>query len=1086
MDINPLNGLYVDFTEIIKKCVIKYDNKANKYETLDITKKAERYISAYLKEDNFYSHMNYNRDFLIKLGITDTKTLELYEDNRRNIPNKYHDKLLEMQREKIVSEYIEENNYYRMLAGLPDIEDNDYIFIDDETADINNLDNSKPIHEMSLYDIVLLNEIGYIDKIISDYPDKKYLSYLGNNKIDIITSRRAKNFSVIRIPTSISELMNNTFKIIYEQCREYFTMTIYIHEYSKMYDYYDNFIALCIMVMCMQQIISRTLKNMISREFFDLYCIKLLYEAYNVPFIDALDSSTQRTIVENLNILIQYKSTDKVLYDIASLLGYDRVKIFKYYLMKNRLFDIDGQPIDKTKTIINDEGEYETVPDYESMYEVYFQKIELKEQDYHKALQSSTNKVQYKEVIEEDPFWWEDDELYKELYEDEYNFKETKYLSMNISYRLTEVMFETVYLIRMLIDKKDEIFNIRLQLPRILGSTEVSLFQTVITLCAMLCKKNNLKGEILTSHSKILHVLGFNFRQDFNTIRNHIHDNEYLDNDMIKYLENMTAYTIESVNNLYNNIKELRDFISEKMAVSDNIHEYRAYVKLYQALYLCEESREMFITEYEDDKPIYANTYMEYLKKTNTELYEFVDTTSVVELTQYVDHIISKMTEIIPTIKYLYVANDANNLIAEALLKLIRFFKSYTTDMIGMNIVYIFDTKALNMLKLIDDIHYIKKTIVTPDSFALTHSDVINKIILNIHQKDFLKLYENISLFGLIRLFERFYLKDAIYHIDAKLITPDKIKIFDTLDIYKIINLSKDILKFKDCGNIINMLYHNDLITFKESIILYAIIKFEEKISISDFISNMNINVYNDEKHFILNDYSRIEIFIKVISNIFKDDKIQGVKSDILMKDIEHVFDSIDNIIKNLFNNDKNILLDEFFLHYVLYINNTLIYKDGIKLLSTNTNINDNISIYDTIEMVNSINLKDEINFMKDIINTYNTFKLNDNKYFIETIKNINKTNNISDNINFISLIYDMVKTIEKHNHCYITDKLNQIIYNALLKTDISFNEIIYSISNSLYDDTISIYDTSNINTNILIKDSSLFKKETININYVE
>ena len=107
-EIHPLKGVYNDFVTIIDRCVIKYNKKAKVNETLEITRSAEQYITALHNEDTFFSYMNYDKDLLNKVGITDESLIELYKDNRRNIPSQYRDELLKLKRKRIIDTYVDE------------------------------------------------------------------------------------------------------------------------------------------------------------------------------------------------------------------------------------------------------------------------------------------------------------------------------------------------------------------------------------------------------------------------------------------------------------------------------------------------------------------------------------------------------------------------------------------------------------------------------------------------------------------------------------------------------------------------------------------------------------------------------------------------------------------------------------------------------------------------------------------------------------------------------------------------------------------------------------------------------------------
>ena len=675
------------------------------------------------------------------------------------------------------------------MCGIPAIDDTDNLYISEEISSEYSLDPTIPIHQMSDTLQDLLYDIGYIDELKTKYPSKNYLNYLGSRKIDVTVSRPALNFALIRVPSEgeIDESLIAQFKIIYSQCREYFTSAIYVYEYSTFIDYYDNFIALCIMVMTLQQMISRMNKNIIEREFFDDYCINLLFDMYSIPYMESLDSSVKRSICQNLNMLIKHKSTDKVLYDVASLLGFDDIDIYKYLLVKQQNYDENELPINRTKTVMDEDGREIEVPDYEQNYSIYFQRLELKDRDNYNAMQVQTNKTDYSDVVTNDPYWWDDDDLKNMLYESEFNYVESKYLSLTLSFKLTEIMFECIYFINMLIEKKNEISTITLQLTKI-SEKKVPLFDSIILLCVLFNKKNHLKGEILISPSKILHVLGFNFdRNVINSTIEYIKSNPKIDDQMIKYIENTSCYSADAINKIYTNIVELRDFISYKLSTSHDIEEYHAYETVYRSLYIVTEQKKIFNMGTADD-PVYPDTYEEYLQWLNPELYNFASNLPIENCSTYIDHILSRLNNVVSGLKHLYHLNDSSGESYDALVKLITFFKSYTTDLIGMNIVYVFDTKPLNLLKLIDHVIYLKKEDHMTGECIVTDKDTFNKIIAILHCDDELKLKEKIEETAIINWADWVVLFEMIDHI--RVVT----KIDNTLSTYDYVeNIHKQI-----------------------------------------------------------------------------------------------------------------------------------------------------------------------------------------------------------------------------------------------------------------------------------------------------
>ena len=776
MQVNPITQLYNDFITILDKSVIKYKNEAEKFETVETKKSADGYIMAYLQEDKFETYYRYEREVIANvMTLTDERDIDFYYYDRDKIPFQYRDEMVRQQRKYVLESYTEANNYYRCLNGLPDIEDGelDFIYPDDETVAKYNLPKGVPIHEMdrdgSTTDYLdILQSVGYIDTLISKYPEKKYLKFLGANRIDIITSRRAMNFGLLRVPYDITESLLNLFMLIYEQCREYFMTCIYITEYRSTIDYYDNFIAMCIMVMTFQQVVARTIKGIIERDFFDPYCCKLLFSVYNVPYYNEMDSATRTQLVQNLNILVQNKGTNKVIYDIASILGYDRLEIFKYYIVKARKFNKNGLPINATK-IDPDTGE--TVPDYKAMFDIYFQKVSISDDDAYDAVINSSDKQTYLEVTESDPYWIDDEDLQKEMYESEYNFVESKYMGIGISYRMTKILFENVYLMKMLLEKKDQIPLIIIDIPKMSTYATISLFDAIVTLCAMVCKQNRLTGEILTDPSKILHVLGFTFDEDWQIIKadvvptnasereimginfnkkssefkEYIKNDKYLDNTLCEFFSDSASYTAESINALYKNYTKLYEVLVEKMASTTDINVYQSYRKLYQAVFFTKENSSMFnIGTDQSGEPIYAKTYMDYLKAMVPDMYDFINDTEPDNMYSNVNYIVSRIMSVIPDLKYLGFFDGHSNTMERMLLELIRFFKSYTTDLISMNIIYILDLKPETMIRLIDHVS-MHANILPRDFFDISYSDHMH-FLSTVSYNSNLKFNDKISL----------------------------------------------------------------------------------------------------------------------------------------------------------------------------------------------------------------------------------------------------------------------------------------------------------------------------------------------------
>jgi len=842
---------------IIDKIVVKYDKKAKSFETLNTKREADRYIIAMLGQDNFNSYLTFDRDVLIASGVTSNELLEKYMNDKNSIPVEKRDELVRLQRKKIIDNYVEKNNYYRMLNGLPDIEDTNFIYLDSEIYDQYKIPYS-PIHLIDTPFITILESKGIISDLITKYPDKKYLNFLGNNKIDIVHARKAKNFSLLRVPNDIPETLYKEFNEIYEQCREYFMSVIYVSEMGGNYNLYDNFISMMILVMTFQRIMTNTFKNGIERDFYDLPTIKTLFNSYNVPFLESIPVDYQRALMRNLNSLLRYKSTDKVLYDLCSLLGFERMKLLKYYLVKEHKLDENENPIFYFKEVEDEDGNKILVEDKEKMYRFYFQTVDLNERNVALALQNNITKEDYDEVVIVDPYWVDDDELKKVLYETEFNYVETKYLHMNVMYKLTEMLFEVMYVFRMLIDKKEEISNFTILLPKMFNLKPIKLFDVVVLLFVLLCKRNGMVGNILIEPSKILSVMGFNFETDFDMLITEIMNSKYIDNETLKYLENMTIISPDYVNKIFENIRGLEEFLVEKMAAAKSIKEYEAYKKLYNTLMV---TRETTIVFKKSDGEV-AKTFLEYLQDADIQLYEFVNTVNHDDIPGYMEHILSKLNEFIPSLKYLYIVNSSNNVLLEALIKLINFFKSYTTDLRDMNILYLMDSRYYNMIRTIDDIHYIKKIMQYSDSLNMEFFDIIRSTNVTMKNYEKIKLMDEYSMIAVSYLYSigkslnLVKLEDYINMILTRCAYKDKLVQNDIIGIQKTV-VQKDKIKMSDGFIIRNIIYlfsednsiktEDKIKSITTTVTLYDIIN----TNFSDIIKNITTKLLHKDNMFL-------------------------------------------------------------------------------------------------------------------------------------------------------------------------------------------------------------------------------------------
>ena len=961
-DKSQVESILNDVRAMVGNIIIKLSYQAEMYETTDIKREADRYIAASLERDTFNSYRTYPFDVLAKAGISNLNDLYEYNSDKNKIPRDKRHVVLKAMRQTVIDEYVERNDYYRELIGMPSIKtpESEWFYLSEAEMLYYEIDEVRPIHEYPK-EIIYKLERDVIPNLIKLHPDKTYLQHMGSKSVNLVRAREAKNFEIIFTDITLDVVFMRAFFEIYDFSREYVMSMVYNRAFRERYNLYENFIGMHIMIMTIQRIIVDSIKMGIDRDFYDLVSIQKLFNVYGIPFFEDLPLDYQRTIVKNVNMLIRSKSTDKVLYDIANTLFYERVKIYKYYLVKERKFDENGEPIILYKESILDsppdkfyicdenkvtyelavqgdrliaikssvayapesiylkdevtgdayrlfmkgdrlaaekvesrdqifesvvmynadadkyvlvfengrlktryeEYDYINVYNYESMFNVYFQATDIMERNITSSLETKYNRYSYNEVIEDDVYWWDTEELRKELYEREYNFIDTKYISITVMQNLTKMLYETVYYLNLLVDHKntttpldERILNsdamktgtnyLYLNLDR-LTSGPVSIFDSVMILCALVSKKNGMVGNIIVkSPAQILSVLGFNFELNFDLIRENImkYKRAFKNQEILKYLDLLDIRTVEDIDILYNNFRNFAEFCSEVISTTTDINEYKAYKELYKAFTVRKDSTEIF----KKSNGEVATTYLEYLYDKLPNIAVKIDEMHKDKTGVYIEHVLGRLNELVPEIEYLNTINGTNNNIVQAIVGLINFFKSYTVDLRTLNIMYMFDDKMFNKIYMIDDPRLFAT--LFPNEILPIYNDILshyavkfdkfhNMIVFDktqlydlLHSKDYVGQYDEIE-----QLLNSIHIQD-IMELDYK----------DILEAYKVI-ADETFINLGEGSHIYDNRYHKEKFTTNHKLALYNLLNIQEVLELDykDILTMPEVNTMISE-----------------------------------------------------------------------------------------------------------------------------------------------------------------------------------------------------------------------------------------------
>lgn len=688
---------------IMASIVIKHNRRGEGIDTKESKYNADRFISAKDKTDRFETYTYFEPDAILNAGLasneSDAANIAI---NPSGIPREKRDRVLEEQRKVLIANYVEINPYFRMLNGQPPLGKIKHYASMEFYRDYNI--EMKPVYKFNVSETSFLIASGEIDAIRARYTeDIEYLDYLGDKKIDPYYSRKAHNFQILRADFSSNSTIAETFVRQYEDCRVYVMNVLYVSQFAKTKPYYDEYMALMVNVIAAQRTVVEIFTSGLNRDFFDLEMIKALLESYNVPYISSMSRDHLLLLCQNLNKLLHYKSTDRVLFDILDIMGFDSANIFKYYLVKNHILDDNGIPVFDYV----DDGNGNMIPNYRAMYDIHYKTIPITEANEELELSNPLNRTSYDEVATLDPYWWdEDSELLQKLYEEEFNYIDTKYIGLNLMFKITEVLFEVIHVFKIIRDNAEAGANIEVNFDRLTPGVSIDLFSLFNFGMAVMCKRKKLKGEIISKHSKVMSLIGFDFDADFDQLRTYIQEqSRYIKSEnVLSFIKDVEVLKLSDVDRMFVNIRGLWEFLSKELAETEDIVAYNIYNKLYDTLYISEYVDDMFTKRNGE----VAATYLDMLSDLRPDLVALIEDAEDAVLDEYINYIISKLQEVYGNSQYLSIVINDSSPLLDALSKLINFFKSYTVSLRKVNVYYVLDHPHLHGVKMLS---YIKKIV---------------------------------------------------------------------------------------------------------------------------------------------------------------------------------------------------------------------------------------------------------------------------------------------------------------------------------------------------------------------------------------
>lgn len=615
------------------------------------------------------------------------------------------------------TKYEEPNTYYRMLYGKPPLHFDPKYGVYPNYNNPWGLDPNKSIHDAPINIIMMLEAEGGLDyykDLIEKDKTFKYVEHMTRRRIYPFVARLAQKFDLLYIDESELSSLSRDFRDVYQQCRDFMVIRYYSEAYRYKEEYYEGLVGMAILFQTIQQMHVKYLEADITRDFYDLDSIRVIYDAYSVPFYEDIPTIYHQKIVKLMNRLLRYKGCNQVFFDLCSIFDYESLQLYKYYLVREHKFDENGRPIFKT----NPDGS----PDYNSMYNVFFSRALIDGVPFDDIIDKN-NWLEYFPVTNADPFWINDDQLLQKIYQTEYNFTDTKYLGLQMVFSLTNLLFESGYFIQMIADNRNSVSAIRVSHNKL--GTEIDLFTLVIYIHAIIYKRLGYEGNIPDTLEQRGRVLGFNFKDDINKIIEDVTTNEHLMTGdagiLLKILRDMQITNITSCSKVYENIKTLYRVIDDRILRCKDPDVYFAYKHLYKLLLTTEQISSIFR---KSDGTI-AETVSELLADLNITLSFRIADMNESDLIEELRYSLVALERAGSDLKYLQSYGGSHGeIISQYLYKLIRVFKSAKVDLVDFRTIYVIDGRCTNLIKLMVSLRLVSMSRAIPYSVLDLHDNI--------------------------------------------------------------------------------------------------------------------------------------------------------------------------------------------------------------------------------------------------------------------------------------------------------------------------------------------------------------------------
>lgn len=440
--------------------------------------------------------------------LTDSQINYYYHDRNR-IPEEYRDDLRDLMKTYIMNLYCpdynnedyaipiysgETNRYYRELNGQPPLN----VSLTHPKIDrfiVNPYyegSNTRPyLFELTDAEVDKLEELGYLKEYQDKNPGLTYLKHLGSHRIDVIKARQASPYDILHLDDSEMVLTKDMFLKNYPIAKNYIMKRYYQPNMFGLHEYYHAYIGFMICVMTLILTIVKSGDILIQNTFVDQETVDLVLKSYGFEHtFDSVPLIYRREIARNILKLIRNKGIDEIYETVYDLFNMSDIEVYKYYFRKTFLRDENGMLmyylINSKGNKVNKDFNDITNPDYkdkepytlskseydsyifddgetfkdkgytlQSVYDLGISQVPISSNNVVKEIMNDSNSLNYDDITLSDKYWgvYESDEKVKEeIMKIPFNYMSSKYITLNNKFNLSELNFNTAYLLNYLFE----------------------------------------------------------------------------------------------------------------------------------------------------------------------------------------------------------------------------------------------------------------------------------------------------------------------------------------------------------------------------------------------------------------------------------------------------------------------------------------------------------------------------------------------------------------------------------------------------------------------------------------------------------